>query len=866
MSSANSIVTRFEEVASRSPESCAMRWNGGEWSYAALNTRANRLAHFLIGAGIQEETPVGVFAQRSPETLAAFLAILKAGGAYVPLDPLYPAERIKYYIEDAAIKLVLADPVEISKLPAISAEVIALDADLAAKQPETNPNCPTGPHSLAHILFTSGSTGRPKGVLIEHQGVLRLTNHIDYMDIGPGEIFLQYAPLSFDISTFEIWGPLLNGACLALPPPGLTSLHELGAAIRSLGITSMTLTAGLMALMVEQEIDSLAGVRQLLTGGDVVSPVHAERFLRKYPGSRLINAYGPTENSVLTSCHSIQLENPMPTRLSIGRPIQKTGVLILNENLQQVPAGELGEMVMTGEGVARGYLNQPELTAQSFVEVTDSSGKKVRGYRSGDLGRYNRDGTLDFQGRMDDQVKINGLRIEPGEITNVLQSHPQVSGAEVVVVDSEGEGKKRLEAFVVLRSENSLDERALREFLSDKIPSNWLPSALRIVPGLPLGPNGKVDRRALLASLHQATRLPAVDAKEPDDFLEKAIWSIWQEILPGVSIGKHDSFSELGGDSLAALDMIARVEKMIGRTIGLRPLLEGGTIHDIAVAARDTGPVSPPPLMICMQSGTTAKPPFFFAHGDYVCGGLYCQKMAHRLGVEQPLYAIAPHGTFGEDLPSSFEEAASSYVKMIRSVQPKGPYHLGGFCNGAVAMYEVAQQLIRTGDTVATLVLLDPPDLYFFLLRRRITQFGKFIGLPDRQSKAAYQRIAEGIEVWQYHGFLRVVKDFWVRLGRWVIKKFRGIFEIPSATSAPNLNFHYYELLASYEPQPYLGSKSVWIILRQGENHRRAQQVSYWAGFISGPRFQVIPGTHLELKGSMKEITHIVQTALKHDA
>jgi thioesterase domain-containing protein len=269
--------------------------------------------------------------------------------------------------------------------------------------------------------------------------------------------------------------------------------------------------------------------------------------------------------------------------------------------------------------------------------------------------------------------------------------------------------------------------------------------------------------------------------------------------------------------------------------------------------------------MICAQAGT-GKPPFFFAHGDYVIGGLYCQRIVQRLDADQPFYALAPHGTFGEDLPSSFEEAAASFVEWIRSVQPKGPYYLGGFCNGAVAMYEVAQQLIRAGEAVAALVLLDPPDLYFFLLRRRITGLGRLVGLPERQGRAAYQRIAEGIEIWQYYGIKRLLGDFCSRLIRWTLKNLKRLFETASTPSMPDLTFHYYELLADYEPRAYLGSNTVWIILRQGESQRSSRQTSYWSGFIPDARFKIILGTHLEMKDSIGQIADIVKTALRQAA
>jgi thioesterase domain-containing protein len=288
---------------------------------------------------------------------------------------------------------------------------------------------------------------------------------------------------------------------------------------------------------------------------------------------------------------------------------------------------------------------------------------------------------------------------------------------------------------------------------------------------------------------------------------------------------------------------------------------------DIAAAARDTGPVSPIPLMICMQAGAS-KPPFFFAHGDFENGGFYCQRIVHRLDADQPFYALAPHGTFGGDLLFNFEEIAASYVELIRSVQPKGPYYLGGFCNGAVAMYEVAQQLIRAGETVTALVLFDPPGFYSFRLRRRITGLGKLVGLPERQCRAAFQRIAEGIVIWQYQGTLRLLGEFWDRSISWTLKALKRPFEFQKTAptpSTPRLNFHYVEIMADYEPEAYLGSKSIWIIFRQRESQEPGQ-VSYWSAFIPEAHFEIIPGTHAELKNNMGQIADIIKTALRKAA
>lgn len=858
MSDSGSIVACFEKVAAKWAESCALIWKDGSWSYAELNARANQLAHFLIKRGIRAETPVGVFALRSPETLAAILAILKAGGAYVPLELSHPVERNKFCLEDAEIQLVLVDPEEQSSLPATSAETVFLVESLAESEPNTNPPCVSGPSSLANILYTSGSTGHPKGVLIEHRGIVRVTAEVDYAELGPGETLLQYAPLSFDASTFEIWGAWLNGSTLAVPQAGLSSLHDLGFALRAFEVSILWLTASLFNLMVEQELDALAGVRQLLTGGDVVSPAHAQRFLQKYPQARLMNGYGPTENTVFTTCHRIRLENPMPTRISIGKPIRKTGVMIVDKKLRPVAAGKSGEIIVIGDGLARGYLNRPELTARSFIEVTDGEGKKVRAYRSGDLGRYMPDRTLEFQGRLDEQIKINGLRIELGEIQNILQAHPQVSDAEILVV--EAMDQKRMEAFVVLRRVSDLNERMLREFLAQKIPVSWLPSRIRIIDRLPLNANGKIDRQALkekaLTSLAMDEMSPG---SEPNDFLEKAVLNIWREILPGTTIGLEDNFFDLGGDSLSALNMMAQVEKTTRRNLGLRPLLKGGTILAIVAAAREKGSIMPPPLMTCTQAGTS-KPPFFFAHGDYTAGGLFCQKMAEATGAEQPFHALTPPGTYGEDLPSMIEDIAEIYLHLIRSVQPKGPYYLGGFCNGALAMYEVTQRLIHSGENVSVLIMLYPPGLYFPSLSTIIRRVGLAVGLSERKSILIFGRIAEYLNIWKHEGIFHVIAYGWNRLVQ-PIKRCHAKKIEANTRPALNVNLHYIGVVLGYRPRPLSGNVPALILVEQEKKYSR-QQIGYWRRLIPHARFDAIEGTHSNWRNSLNEIGSKIKEAL----
>jgi amino acid adenylation domain-containing protein len=860
MNVARAIGPAFEQIADRYPMRRALAWTGGAWTYAELNARANQLAHFLTGEGIKLETPVGLFAWRGPETLVAMLAILKSGGAYVPLDPAYPPERLLFCLEDAAPALVLCDPAEMDKLPKYSVRIVPLDPGLWAGQPETNPTNDVDRHSLAHVLYTSGSTGTPKGVLIEHGGVLRLTVEMDYAEITPDDVVLQYAPLTFDASTFEIWAAWLTGATLAVPTAGLGSLRDLAAALVSFRVTTAWLTTGLFNILVEQDLESFAGVRQVLTGGDVLSATHAERFLRRFPSAILINGYGPTENTTFSACHRVQLEKPMPARVSIGRPIKGTDVLVVDENLQLLPAGETGELLMTGEGVARGYLNQPELTEKCFVLVRDANGNSVRAYRSGDLGRYRKDGLLDFLGRRDDQVKINGNRIEPGEIRHVLQTHHSVEAAEVIVAES---GRlKRLESFSVLRAHAGCSEHELREFLRQKLPANWIPAGVHIVPHLPLGATGKVDRRALLESLDPPRDSPPpARTDEPGDPVERIIWGIWRDLLRANPIPTDVRFSELGGDSLTAMRMLAQVEQVTGRRIALEALLRGGTIRDIAAAARVNGPVPPPPPIICMQTGDPARAPFFFAHGDYLFGGLYCHRVVQHLDTTQPFYALAPPGLFGSERPASLNEIATHYVELIRSVQPHGPYHLGGFCNGAVMAYEAAQQLLRAGDKVASLVMLDPPDFYFFSLRRRIAGLGSTIGLPEDRWRPIYQRCAEGMEVWYNYGAPRLVWEFWKRLAQWIGRSARAVVS-PRPAGEINLNFYYYDLMGGYEPKPFPAGHKVLCIQRADDTHRSPAQARFWGPLIPGVRFRMVPGSHMELKDCIGEIASVIETGV----
>jgi amino acid adenylation domain-containing protein/non-ribosomal peptide synthase protein (TIGR01720 family) len=433
----------FRAQAAARPSATAIVAGGERLTYAELDERSDRLAAALQALGVEHESLVGVCLPRSASLIVALLAVLKAGAAYVPLDPDYPAARLRMMLEDAECRVVIADASTAAAIPHGAAEILPVDAGHNGRPDEPH----AGPRSLAYVMYTSGSTGRPKGVMIEHRSIIRLVVGVDYTTLDRDTAVLHYAPASFDAVTFEIWGPLLNGGRVVVAPPGLLSLAELGAVVAEGGVTTMWLTAGLFHRLVDDGLAALAGLRELLAGGDVLSVPHVERVLRALPGCRLINGYGPTEATTFTCCHAIVRHRPLGASVPIGRPIANTRVWIVDDHGAPAPVGVPGELVIGGPGLARGYWRRPELTAERFVSGW-VQGVPERVYRTGDLTRRLADGTIEFLGRLDEQVKVRGFRIEPAEVEAVVAAHPGVREAAVVARDN-AEGDRRLVAYVV---------------------------------------------------------------------------------------------------------------------------------------------------------------------------------------------------------------------------------------------------------------------------------------------------------------------------------------------------------------------------------------------------------------------------------
>ncbi len=568
----------FRDQAARTPDAVAAVLGPARITYGELERRANQLARRLAASGAADGI-VGLLVERSLEMLVGMLGILKAGAAYLPLDPAWPRDRLAFLLHDARAGLVVSQPPFAASLPGDVA-VVEIDASWAsiASEPDSPPACAVHPLDLAYVVFTSGSTGVPKGVAVPHRAVVRLVRETGYARFAPDEVFLQFAPLAFDASTFEIWGALLNGATLAVCPPGAASLAELGREMAAARVTTAWLTAGLFHQMVDHEIDALRGLKTLVAGGDVLSPSHVRRLLDAAPGLTMVNGFGPTETTTFACCHAMRTASaPIGGTVPIGPPIANTRVYVLDARLEPAPIGVPGELYIGGDGVARGYLHRPDVTAERFVPDPFSPEPGGRLYRTGDLARWLPSGVVEFLGRRDFQVKVRGFRIEPGEIEAALVAHPAVRDA-VVVVRSEASDRHLVAYVAAGAGATSPDE--LRAFLQARLPDYMIPSAIVQLDALPLTANGKVDRAALPAPDRTGPAAAAFVAPVTAD--EVAIARIWCEVLHTDRVGLHDNFFELGGHSLVATQVVARLREAFGVEIPLRALFVEPTVAALA--------------------------------------------------------------------------------------------------------------------------------------------------------------------------------------------------------------------------------------------------------------------------------------------
>jgi amino acid adenylation domain-containing protein len=587
-----SVAQLFEEVVAEHSHAVAVVFGDQELTYSELNRRANHLAHVLRGLGVEEETLVGCCLDRSADLIVSLVAILKAGGAYVPLDPSYPKERFDFLLDDTRTKVILTQKSLASVFEGRSVRTVCVDELPASSSSadEANPPASGGPESLAYVMYTSGSTGRPKGVLVENRAIIRLVRNTNYCHFGPQEVFLLFAPVAFDASTFEIWGPLLNGGRLVVMPPRATSLQELGRALRENAVTTLFLTTAFFNLMVDQSLEDLRPVRQLLTGGEFVSPRHFRRAHENLPECALYHVYGPTENTTFSTYYPLPRGRAPLSSVPIGRPISNSRVYVLDEAMRPVSVGETGELYTAGDGLARGYLNNPGATGEKFLADPFIANPREKMYRTGDLARWTADGNLEFLGRTDNQVKILGHRIEPGEIETVLTMHPGVKHVSVVAHTDES-GTKRLVGYYASSTLPGPSPKELRQFLQGKLPQYMVPALFVPMSALPLSTNGKVDRTALPAPVFASEGAP--NAEAPASQVEQMIAELWKRVLRIESVGLDDNFFDIGGDSLLLVAVHSNLQKTLQMEIQVTDLFEFTTVRTLARRLNEQQPAGP---------------------------------------------------------------------------------------------------------------------------------------------------------------------------------------------------------------------------------------------------------------------------------
>jgi amino acid adenylation domain-containing protein len=694
----------FEEQVEKTPDHLAVIFKEKNLTYRELNDRSNQLARTLREKGVRPDQIVGLMVNdNSIEMIIGMISILKAGGAFLPIDPDFPKERIEYMVEDSNLAILLTQG-KLTDGIRFDGQVINLENQSSFTGDCSNLENINQSKDLAYVIYTSGSTGKPKGVQIEHTSIVNQIFGLEKtytFDSSLHHILL--APITFDPSVQQIFLPLTSGGKLFLVSKSTKhNLKKLWEFIVSNRVDIVNTVPSLMNVLLDH-VNSYDGLnfKYIILAGEVFSKNLYLRLKETLSAGKIINIYGPTEatiNTTLYECNGDEINATVP----IGKPLVNYKVLILDEHQNMVPIGADGEICISGVGLARGYLNNPELTAEKFVANPFLPGERM--YRTGDLGRWTVDGNIEFLGRIDHQVKVRGIRVELGEVETVLGQHPDVQ--ETVVVNQEDHaGNTRLVAYVVPKQDQILTIDELRRFLKEKLPDYMVPSAFVIMDVLPLTPHGKVDRRALPTP--EPIRQEREDAfLPPRDELECQLTIIWENVLGIKPIGIRDNFFDLGGTSLLAMVLFAEIEKLTGKNFPLSTILDAPTIEQmVSILRKSEGEFSASwSSLVPIQSGGS-NPPIFFVHG--ADGNILIYRdLARHLGSDQPVYGLQSHNPESIQL-TTVEDMASQYLKEIIALQPQGPYLLGGYCLGGSIAYEIAQQLNKDGREVALLVLME---------------------------------------------------------------------------------------------------------------------------------------------------------------
>ncbi len=709
----------FEEQADLNPDKIALESGDKKITYAELNQKANQIANRLIKMGVGPDVIVGICIERSVEMITAMIGILKAGGAYLPLDSAYPQERLSFMIKDTGIPVLITKRNILPKLPETNAKIFLMDenAKELSEESKDNPVTEVSTSNLAYVIYTSGSTGKPKGVLMIHKA---LTNLL-YWQVN-GQVFekgyrvLQFTTLSFDVSFQEIFSTFCSGGTLIIITeeerqdlPGVLKIIK-NKKIQRIYLPFIALQeiAECYSTSKEKSLD----LKEVYTAGEQlqVTPSIINLF-KNLPGFIFSNHYGPSEAHVVTSYALGNDPDKWVKHTPIGKPVFNTQMFVLNSALKPVPAGVTGDLYIGGVQLVRGYHDRPELTAEKFIEnpykeLNDNFSGKL--YRTGDIGRYLPDGNLEYLGRDDNQIKLRGFRIELGEIESVLGEYPGFKNTVVIARDF-GPGDKRLVAYIVNSGDEQPKASEIRNYLKTKMPDYMIPSEYVFLKEIPLTPSGKTDKKSLPAP-ESVRSDDNNNYEEPKDELELQLVKIWEKVLGIKPIGVNDNFFDIGGHSLLALRVFGYTEKLTGKKLALSTLFNYPTIRQIAEVIKNEGWTKPWKSLVAVKPGGSRIP--FYCVPPAAGTALHFQAMVKYLQKDQPFYVLESVGLDGKEPPhTDLVEMATHYVNEIRTLQPEGPYMLGGRCFGGRVVFEMAQQFVKLGQKVALLAIFDtwPP-------------------------------------------------------------------------------------------------------------------------------------------------------------
>jgi len=750
------LITWFEKTAATFPDAIALTVDSEQTSYAELNSRANKLANWMLGNDVRPGSFIGVFTYRNRDLIVSILGILKCGCAYVPIDPNYPQERVSYILDDAKCPLVLVSN-GLEQNAGSTSHTYCIDTGWdtgPGLQSDEHPGIDTSPDDLAYIIYTSGSTGKPKGSLIGHSKATRLFNATDaWYGFNQKDVWTLFHSAAFDFSVWEIWGALLYGGRLVMVSYNTSrdprSFYQL---LKKEQITVLNQTpSAFLALLNEDAAitdpeSRLSDLRYVIFGGEALEIDGLRPWFEnhgdKHP--QLINMYGITETTVHVTYRPITFDDLGKGNGSmIGVPIPDLQVYIFDQHKQPVGIGIAGELYVGGAGVGRGYLNRPELTAQRFIHNEYNPFSENALYRSGDLAKYSLDGDIEYLGRIDTQVKIRGFRIELGEIEAILKKHPDVK-QQVVMAREDVPGDKRLVAYLILKEGTRFDLTGMREFLMVDLPEYMVPSAFVLLDEIPVTNNGKINRKALPKP--EITTTTAGHYEEPYTPTEEMLATIWCDVLGIEKVGRKDNFFELGGHSLIGVRVFNEVEKQLGMRVQLSVLFSAPTIEELARVISRSESVKPWSCLVPLQSKGSLRPLFCIHMHN---GNIHRWRvLIKHLGPERPIYTIQPRGLDEKQQPhTTIEEMAAYYIAVMKEAQPQGPYNLMGLCFSGMVVYEMATQLQVMGEEVAFLGMINnyapPENPTLYKVKTELNKFLK-MNISDKVSyvKEKQQKIA----------------------------------------------------------------------------------------------------------------------------